>query len=101
IERIYVEAPLFDRFVEKAVAIVNGYVLGNPLDPATTLGPMAKKRFADLVRRQVAAAVEGGAKKLIDPADFPEAGGAYLAPQILVDVDHTMELMREENFGPV
>ncbi|WP_340107912.1 aldehyde dehydrogenase family protein [Pikeienuella sp. HZG-20] len=101
IERIYVAAPLFDRFIEKAVGIVNGYVLGNPLDPKTTLGPMAKKRFAELVRRQVAAAVDGGARKLIDPARFPEAGGAYLAPQILVDVDHTMELMREENFGPV
>lgn len=101
IERIYVAAPLFDRFIAKAVSIVEGHVLGNPLDPEITLGPMAQKRFAELVRRQVAAAVDSGAKKLIDSARFPEAGGAYLAPQILIDVDHKMELMREENFGPV
>ncbi|MFV0472696.1 MAG: aldehyde dehydrogenase family protein [Pikeienuella sp.] len=101
IERIYVAAPLFDRFVEKAVSIVEGYVLGNPLDPETTLGPMAQKRLADLVRQQVAAAMDGGAKRLIDPKGFEAAGGAYLAPQILTGVDHSMTLMREENFGPV
>ncbi|MEX2519517.1 MAG: aldehyde dehydrogenase family protein [Paracoccaceae bacterium] len=101
IERIYVAAPLYDRFVEKAVSIVEGYVLGNPLDPETTLGPMAQKRFAELVRGQIAGAINGGAKALISKDKFPDAGGAYLAPQILTGVDHSMELMREENFGPV
>ncbi len=60
IERIYVAESLFDRFVEKAVAIVSGYVLGNPLEEATTLGPMAQARFADQVRAQTAEAVAGG-----------------------------------------
>ena len=102
IERIYVHESLFEAFVEKAVAWVKGQVLGNPFDAVTTLGPMANKRFATVVRDQVADAVKAGAKALIDPALFPaDDGGAYLAPQILVDVDHSMRVMREESFGPV
>ncbi|WP_331371663.1 aldehyde dehydrogenase family protein [Sinorhizobium chiapasense] len=101
IERIYVHESLYDAFVEKSVAWVSNYKLGNPLDPETTLGPMANKRFAATVRHQVADAVSKGAKALIDPKLFPQDdGGAYLAPQILVDVDHSMEFMREETFGP-
>ena len=103
IERIYVAEALFDAFVEKAVEIVNGYVLGNPLDPQTSIGPMAQKRFADLVRGQTAEALAAGAHALIDPSRFPadDPDTAYLAPQILVDVDHSMRVMREESFGPV
>ncbi len=101
IERIYVHESLFDAFVQKAVAIVNGYKLGNPLDPETTLGPMAHVRFADEVRAQTAEAIADGAVAHIDPANFPEDGGAYLMPQILTNVTHDMRVMREESFGPV
>jgi len=101
IERIYVHEDVYDAFVARAVSIVEGYKLGNPLDPETTLGPMAQPRFADLVRTQTAEAVEMGAKALIDPALFPQDGGAYLMPQILTDVTHDMRVMREESFGPV
>ncbi len=101
IERIYVAESLFDAFVEKAVAIVSGYKLGNPLDPETTLGPMAHVRFADEVRAQTSEAIAVGATALIDPAVFPNDDGAYLMPQILVNVDHSMRVMRDESFGPV
>ncbi len=101
IERIYVHESLFDAFVQKAVAIVSAYKLGNPLDPETTLGPMAQARFADLVRAQTQEAVAAGARALIDPALFANDGGAYLMPQILIGVDHSMRVMREESFGPV
>jgi len=101
IERIYVVDELFDDFVAKAVDIVKSYRLGNPLDSETTLGPMAHVRFADTVRAQTAEAIAQGAVAHIDPADFPQDGGAYLMPQILTNVDHTMRVMREENFGPV
>jgi acyl-CoA reductase-like NAD-dependent aldehyde dehydrogenase len=102
IERIYVHESLFDAFVEKSVAWVNGMKLGSPLAPETTLGPMANKRFAKVVRDQIAEAVAAGAKPLIDPKNFPaDDGGAYLAPQILVNVDHSMRVMMEESFGPV
>ena len=100
IERIYVAEQHFDAFVEKAVAIVSGYKLGNPLDPETTLGPMAHVRFADEVRAQISEAVTAGAKTHI--ATFPQDdGGAYLTPQILTDVTHDMRVMRDESFGPV
>lgn len=101
IERIYVHESLFKDFVDKAVAIVNNYKLGNPLDAETTLGPMAHVRFADEVRAQIAEAVTAGAIALIDPSKFPTDGGAYLMPQLLINVTHEMRLMREESFGPV
>ncbi|RME16043.1 MAG: aldehyde dehydrogenase family protein [Alphaproteobacteria bacterium] len=100
IERIYVHESLFDRFVEGAVAFARAYKLGNPLDSATTLGPMANRRFADLVRRQIADAVAAGAVAHVET--FPEDdGGTYLTPQVLTNVTHDMEVMREESFGPV
>ena len=102
IERIYVHESLYDAFVEKSVAWVKALKLGNPFDKESTLGPMANKRFAKVVRDQIAEAVAAGAKPLIDPAHFPaDDGGAYLAPQILVNVDHSMRVMMEESFGPV
>lgn len=100
IERIYVHERLYDAFVEKAVAVVSGYTLGDPLDPGTTLGPMAHKRFADEVRAQVAEAVAAGATAHIPTFDADD-GGAYLSPQILTGVDHSMRVMRDESFGPV
>ena len=101
IERIYVHESLYDQFVEKSVAWVSNYKLGNPLEQETTLGPMANKRFAKVVREQLADAVSRGAKALVDPKLFPaDDGGAYLAPQVLVDVDHSMSFMTEETFGP-
>ncbi|MGV1914671.1 aldehyde dehydrogenase family protein [Rhizobium sp. 22-785-1] len=102
IERIYVNEALFDAFVEKSVAWVSNYKLGNPLEQETTLGPMANKRFAKVVRQQVADAMAKGAKALVDPKLFPADDGesAYVAPQILIDVDHSMEFMTEETFGP-
>jgi acyl-CoA reductase-like NAD-dependent aldehyde dehydrogenase len=101
IERIYVHESLYDAFVEKSVAWLSNYKLGNPLDTETSLGPMAHKRFAKVVRDQVADAISKGAKQLVDPKLFPQDdGGAYVAPQLLIDVDHSMEFMREETFGP-
>jgi acyl-CoA reductase-like NAD-dependent aldehyde dehydrogenase len=101
IERIYVAAPLYDAFLERAVEIVDGYVLGNPLEQSTTLGPMANIRFANEVRAQTREAIEAGARPLIDPQRFPDDGRTYLAPQILTDVTHGMRVMRDESFGPV
>ncbi len=103
IERIYVHETLFDAFVEKAKSIVDEYVLGDPLEQETTLGPMAHVRFASEVRAQVREALGSGAKGLIDNRRFDRDIGdtAYLAPQILIDVDHSMRVMRDESFGPV
>jgi acyl-CoA reductase-like NAD-dependent aldehyde dehydrogenase len=103
IERIYVHKDLYDNFVEGAVEITKQYKLGNPLDTETNLGPVAKKSGADTVIEHIEKAVKAGAKALISPALFPNTslGYNYLAPQILVNVDHSMDVMTEETFGPV
>jgi acyl-CoA reductase-like NAD-dependent aldehyde dehydrogenase len=103
IERIYVHRSVYERFVEAFVAKVREYRLGDPLDPATTLGPLARARAADFVREQIAEAVASGARALIDPRAFPadRPGTPYLAPQVLVDVSHGMRVMAEESFGPL
>lgn len=102
IERIYVTAERYDAFVQKAVDIVSGYRLGDPLDPATTLGPMAHRRFANEVRNQRDEALAAGAVPMVDPGLFPrDDGGTYLAPQILTNVNHDMRVMRDESFGPI
>ena len=103
IERIYVHREIFDAFVERAVAWVRQLRLGNPTDPATTLGPLVRPAAADFVRGQVEEAVAAGARAWIDPGDYPLStpGSAYLAPQVLTGVDHSMRVMTEESFGPV
>jgi acyl-CoA reductase-like NAD-dependent aldehyde dehydrogenase len=103
IERIYVDAKVYEPFLEGFVSLTRGYALGNPLDPATTLGPMAHRRFAELVREQTAEALAKGAIAHIDAKSFaPDAPGTpYLAPQVLTRVDHSMRVMTEESFGPV
>jgi acyl-CoA reductase-like NAD-dependent aldehyde dehydrogenase len=103
IERIYVQRPLHDRFVEAYVAQVKAYRLGDPRDPATTLGPLARARAADFVRAQTEEAIAMGARALVDARGFDAhaPGTAYLAPQVLVDVHHGMRAMSEESFGPV
>jgi acyl-CoA reductase-like NAD-dependent aldehyde dehydrogenase len=103
IERIYVHRDRFDELVEAFVDSARGYVLGDPLDADTTLGPVVRADAAAFVRGQVTDAVAKGARALIEPASFPgdRPGTAYLAPQVLIDVDHGMRVMTEETFGPV
>jgi acyl-CoA reductase-like NAD-dependent aldehyde dehydrogenase len=103
IERIYAHEAIYDRFLEGFVALTKKYKLGNPIDADTNLGPMVRTSAAEFVRKQIADAVKAGAKALIDPKLFPadKPGTPYLAPQVLVDVDHSMSVMTEESFGPV
>ena len=103
IERIYVHEQIYDRFVDAFADLTSRYELGSPLAQETTLGPMAAIRFADTVRAHTREALAKGARPLIDAGRFPadRAGTAYLMPQVLVDVDHTMRVMMEESFGPV
>jgi acyl-CoA reductase-like NAD-dependent aldehyde dehydrogenase len=99
IERIYVETPVFHEFVERFVALTRQYRLGNPLAQETTLGPLVRSEAADNVRAQVRRAVRKGAKALLKLKDTP--GTPYLPPEVLVNVDHGMDVMTEETFGPV
>ena len=82
--------------------MTNGYSLGDPLDPETTIGPMVRTSAATAVRWQIHDALTKGARALIDTANFAADKDAtpYMAPQVVVDVDHSMLLMSEETFGP-
>jgi acyl-CoA reductase-like NAD-dependent aldehyde dehydrogenase len=102
IERIYVHRDIYKPFVEGFIDLTKQYVLGNPLDEATTIGPMARASFADHVRKQTAEALRKGAKRNVEMSfsgDRP--GTTYVAPEVLTNVDHQMSVMREETFGPV
>jgi acyl-CoA reductase-like NAD-dependent aldehyde dehydrogenase len=102
IERVYVHERFYDDFVAGAAALMRRYVLGDPTDPATTLGPLVRASAADFVRGQIEEAVAAGATAHIDPGGFERdrPGSPYLAPQLLTGVDHTMRVMFEETFGP-
>jgi acyl-CoA reductase-like NAD-dependent aldehyde dehydrogenase len=102
VERIYVHADVYDQFIEGFVEQSKGWKLGNPLDADTVVGPMATPRFADLVRGQTLEALRKGATALLNTKhDLDEEGSPYLAPEVLVNVNHQMAVMREESFGPV
>ena len=103
IERIYVHKSLYKDFVSGFADLTKKYVLGSPLDEATTLGPMIKPEAADFVRKQIKSALRGGAVAHVDAKSFAmdKAGTAYMAPQVLTGVNHQMSVMTEESFGPV
>jgi acyl-CoA reductase-like NAD-dependent aldehyde dehydrogenase len=99
IERIYVQKPLFKDFVDGFVELTRQYKLGNPLEKETNLGPLVRTDAADMVRAQIKQATRKGAKALLKLKDKP--GTPYLPPEVLVNVDHSMDVMVEESFGPV
>ncbi len=103
IERIYVQKQIFEPFVEGFVALTREYKLGNPLEQTTTLGPMVRTSAAKFAQKQIRKAVKQGARALIDPVLFPAHNKKtpYMAPQVLIDVNHSMKIMREETFAPV
>jgi len=102
IERVYVHEKVYDDFVEGFIAETKSYALGNPLDQATTMGPMAQARFADFIREQKAEALRKGATAHMNTRDAADkAGSPYLPAEVLTNVDHQMSVMREESFGPI
>ena len=103
IERIYVHESLYDKFVDGFVDLTKQYRLGNPMEEGTNLGPMVKTDAANYIRRQIQQALSRGARSLVPEALFAASkkDTPYLSPHVLVDVDHGMEVMTEESFGPV
>jgi acyl-CoA reductase-like NAD-dependent aldehyde dehydrogenase len=103
IERIYVHEDVYTEFVKKFILLVKQYKLGDPRHEATTLGPVVNRKAADFVREQIRQALSMGAKACIDEKCFSasQPGTAYLAPQVLINVNHAMAIMQDESFGPV
>jgi acyl-CoA reductase-like NAD-dependent aldehyde dehydrogenase len=97
-ERIYVEAPVADRFLEKLVAAADALRVGDGLAPDTDVGPMVSAGQRDKVVAQVREALARGARLLRGSA---EPRGNFLEPMVLTDVPPDLPVAREETFGPV
>jgi acyl-CoA reductase-like NAD-dependent aldehyde dehydrogenase len=100
VERIYVHRQIYARFVAAFVETVSRFVLGDPTDPQTYLGPVARRAQLDVLKRQVLDAEAKGAKLFRGGQSLPDRG-SFFEPRVLTDVNHTMEIMNEESFGPV
>ncbi|HEV7523479.1 MAG TPA: aldehyde dehydrogenase family protein, partial [Acidimicrobiia bacterium] len=100
IERVYVNTAIFDRFVDAFGDVVSAYRTGDPTDEHTDIGPLARAEQLDVLETQVADAVGKGAR-LVCGGSRIERAGSWFEPTVLVDVDPTMSVMRDETFGPV
>ena len=101
VERVYVEQPVAEQFISLCVEKTKNLRLGSSADPETDIGPMIRSKEIDRVEAQLKEAASRGAKILIGGRRTPEKGANFFAPTIVVNVDHTMRLTREETFGPV
>ena len=101
-ERVYVPGAMRDELAEAVAAKVSGLRLGHGVDEGVDLGPLRAQRFREKVERHVDDARQRGAKVVTGGRrpDHPERGYFY-EPTVLVDVDHDMDVMTEETFGPV
>jgi acyl-CoA reductase-like NAD-dependent aldehyde dehydrogenase len=101
VERIYVERSVSQRFTELVVAKTQKLQLGPGLDPESEIGPMIRMAQIERVEAQLRDAVARGARILTGGRRRPDLGPLFFEPTVVVDVNHSMLLMREETFGPV
>jgi acyl-CoA reductase-like NAD-dependent aldehyde dehydrogenase len=100
VERIYVHAKIHDRFVDAFVATVKGYKVGDPMDDKTYLGPLARAPQVELLEAQIRDALDKGARLVLGGKRIDQPGNWFQA-SVLTGVNHDMQLMRDESFGPV
>ena len=100
VERVYVEAPVYDRFVERVVAATEALVVGSGRELDADVGAVTTAAQMDRLDRQIADARSRGAR-ILTGGQRLEGPGRHYAPTIVADADHTMTIMREESFGPV
>lgn len=100
VERIYVHEAIYDEFVDAFVNEVSSYKIGDPMAEDTFIGALTRKDQLNFIQSQIAEAKEKGARLLIGGKEWGEKG-YYLEPAVLTEVNHSMDLMKEESFGPV
>ena len=102
IERIYVDSEIYSDFVDGIKSFTEKYILDDPLKPETNLGPVVKLSAAKSIRSQVKEALLNGAKDVVAKNNFQisEDSNCYVSPSVLINVDHSMNFMMEETFGP-
>ncbi len=103
VERIYVHQDIYQDFVAQFEAAVAKVHMGHPIDEKPFFGPVVSTAAADRINGLTADAVAKGAKAVFAAGRSPlaKAGSAYVEPQVLLNVDHSMAVMRDETFGPV
>lgn len=101
IERAYVHEKVFDEFISKAKNLVDAYKLGDPSQSDTNLGPQANAKSIDLMLAQINQAEKKGAKVLSGGKDQLIGTSRFMQPTLLTGVDNSMDIIREENFGPI
>ncbi len=98
-KRFIVEAPIYDEFVEKHKILLQGLKLGDPLDPSTDMGPLARKDLVENIEKQVSKSIDLGAK--LECGGMPSETGQFYQPTLLTEVSKGMPVYDEETFGPV
>jgi acyl-CoA reductase-like NAD-dependent aldehyde dehydrogenase len=103
VERIYVQRPIYNEFVERLVEETRKWTVGDPRDSGFSIGPVVRKSSADNIRAHIAEAVRQGARLHLDEGRCEAVGNgnAYIAPNVLSNASGGMSIMREELFGPV
>jgi len=101
VERVYVHRSLYDAFLENALATLKNYRLGDPLDPQTTMGPLASRGAIQVLQQQVDDAVARGARLLLGGKPLAGSQGNFFEPTLLADVPNDALVMQEESFGPL
>ncbi|KAM0801779.1 putative succinate-semialdehyde dehydrogenase [Usnea florida] len=104
IERVYVAEKIHDTFVSAVQDVLKGYKLGDPFEQSTNVGPVVSKKSAGTIKAQIEDAIAKGAKDMTPENETftsPPPDGNYVRPTLIVDVNHSMDVMRQETFGPV
>jgi acyl-CoA reductase-like NAD-dependent aldehyde dehydrogenase len=101
IERVYVHKSLYSEFVDRCEDLAAGYVLGNPQEHKTTMGPLASAKAAKQMSEQVDAAKAKGAKVVVGGQSRIIGKGTFFEPTLITGADNSMAVVREENFGPI
>jgi acyl-CoA reductase-like NAD-dependent aldehyde dehydrogenase len=100
VERIYVHEKIYDRYVDEFTKEVNSWKTGLPSEPDVYIGPLTRKDQLDVLTNQLQEAVQNGAT-IVAGGKRMDRKGYYFEPTVLVNVNHKMNVMREESFGPV
>ncbi|WP_027857182.1 aldehyde dehydrogenase [Marinobacterium jannaschii] len=99
--RLLVEESIYDEFLQMVLAKAKRWVPGNPLDPATPMGPVIDQKQLDTIQNYVRIGLEEGARLVLGGEVIETEGGFYHQPTIFADVNNQMRIAREEIFGPV
>lgn len=100
-KRLIIIESVYDKFVEGFTNAVRDMTLADPLDERTFIGPMSSKAAATNLQAQLDSAIKAGATVLVEGGMIKDKPGAWFAPAVLTDVDESMDVYREELFGPV